>query len=163
MNWNDILLKFQKVFSIKTNILLKGMGCMIILIHHYSQYYIELWGFDNILSHCFYSFGGFYVVVLFFFLSGYGLEEYWKKHSMTLFSFLKKRIWKVYLPFFLVNCLTIIFYYYYRDIHLSFGQIISQIIGIELNDKVLWYMQALLILYVIFIVSKQWNFYPPIL
>lgn len=65
--------------------------------------------------------------------------------------------------FFLVNCLTIIFYYYYRDIHLSFGQIISQIIGIELNDKVLWYMQALLILYVIFIVSKQWNFYPPIL
>ena len=85
--------------------LVKFVAALTVALHHYSQYVCE-----NDLSECIiyklFSFqGGFLAVGVFFFLSGYGLMESEKKNHLSPSAFLKKRLFRVYLPVLLVTVL----------------------------------------------------------
>ena len=85
--------------------LVKFFAALTVALHHFSQYV-----YANDLSECIiyklFSFqGGFLAVGVFFFLSGYGLMESEKKSHLSPSAFLKKRLFRVYIPVLLVTVL----------------------------------------------------------
>lgn len=68
---------------------LKFICCIIIVLHHYSQYIVSEIGNPNVITNILSSQGGYLAVSLFFFLSGYGLTVSFNKKSLTFFEYLK--------------------------------------------------------------------------
>ena len=95
---------------------------------------------------------GRYIFALFFFLSGYGLYFQYSNNSTYMENFLRKRLVRIFIPFFIF----IVIYVIYRatlgevvnvDFFLSFWRDHSNIIY---NG---WFINSIIILYVIFYVS----------
>ena len=129
--------------------LVKFFAALTVALHHYSQYVCA-----NDLSECIiyklFSFqGGFLAVGVFFFLSGYGLMESEKKNHLSPSAFLKKRLFRVYLPVLLVTILWLpIKSYIQGEPFLTGGVIYKLLWGFE--DGVLWFVKVLLVLYLCF-------------
>lgn len=128
---------------------IKFLSCLMIAVHHYSQYILYNEYSDSYVFKIFSAQGGFLGVAIFFFLSGYGLMISEKKNHLSFFTFIKRRLSKVYLPVILITCLWLPVYH-------SFIIKDCNIIDILINvfwgwgDSVLWFVKSLLYLYVLF-------------
>ena len=125
---------------------LKGLLALLIIFHHISQKVTTGENFSN------FEYMGRYIVALFFFLSGYGLYFQYSNNSIYMENFLKKRLVRIFIPFFIF----IVIYVIYRailgevvnvDFFLSFWKDHSNIIY---NG---WFINSIIVLYVIFYVS----------
>ena len=125
---------------------LKGLLALLIIFHHISQKITTGENFSN------FEYMGRYIVALFFFLSGYGLYFQYSNNPTYMENFLKKRLVRIFIPFFVF----IVIYVIYRatlgeDINvaffLSFWKDHSNIIY---NG---WFINSIIVLYVIFYVS----------
>ena len=125
---------------------LKGLLALLIIFHHISQKITAGENFSN------FEYMGRYVVALFFFLSGYGLYFQYSNNETYMENFLKKRLVRIFIPFFVF----IVIYVIYRatlgevvnvDFFLSFWKDHSNIIY---NG---WFINSIIVLYVIFYVS----------
>lgn len=125
---------------------LKGLLALLIIFHHISQ---KITTGENFLN---FEYMGRYIVALFFFLSGYGLYFQYSNNPTYMENFLKKRLVRIFIPFFVF----IVIYVIYRatlgeDINvaffLSFWKDHSNIIY---NG---WFINSIIVLYVIFYVS----------
>ena len=125
---------------------LKGLLALLIIFHHISQKVTTGENFSN------FEYMGRYIVALFFFLSGYGLYFQYSNNATYMENFLKKRLVRIFIPFFVF----IVIYVIYRatlgevinvDFFLSFWKDHSNIIY---NG---WFINSIIVLYVIFYVS----------
>ena len=125
---------------------LKGLLALLIIFHHISQKITTGENFSN------FEYMGRYIVALFFFLSGYGLYFQYSNNPTYMENFLKKRLVRIFIPFFVF----IVIYVIYRatlgevvnvDFFLSFWKDHSNIIY---NG---WFINSIIVLYVIFYVS----------
>ena len=125
---------------------LKGLLALLIIFHHISQKITTGENFSN------FEYMGRYIVALFFFLSGYGLYFQYSNNATYMENFLKKRLVRIFIPFFVF----IVIYVIYRatlgevvnvDFFLSFWKDHSNIIY---NG---WFINSIIVLYVIFYVS----------
>ena len=131
----------------------------MISMHHYSQYVCANHLSDNIIYKLLSSQGGYLGVAIFFLLSGYGLMESEQKHSMLPWQFVRRRLLKVYFPVLLVTLLWLPIYYYFvaeqgtinfTDVYR--GYLIIKDLMFDFHDGVLWFVKALLVLYIVFFV-----------
>jgi membrane-bound acyltransferase YfiQ involved in biofilm formation len=127
---------------------LKGISIIIICLYHYLVN-LDKPGLLFILANV-----GYLGVVIFMFLSGYGIAKSYK--TKGFYKFISKRIEKVYLPFLAVNIFTIVLYFLFAKERFSVIDLIKYIIGIKLIDDVLWYVIAILIFYFIFYVTYKY-------
>ena len=125
---------------------LKGLLALLIIFHHISQKITTGENFSN------FEYMGRYIVALFFFLSGYGLYFQYSNNATYMENFLKKRLVRIFIPFFVF----IVIYVIYRatlgevvnvDFFLSFWEDHSNIIY---NG---WFINSIIVLYVIFYIS----------
>ena len=125
---------------------LKGLLALFIIFHHVSQKITTGANFSN------FEYMGRYIVTLFFFLSGYGLYFQYSNDATYMENFLRKRLTRIFIPFFVF----IVIYVIYRaslgevvnvDFFLSFWRDRSNIIY---NG---WFINSIIVLYVIFYVS----------
>ena len=125
---------------------LKGLLALLIIFHHVSQKITTGENFSN------FEYMGRYIVALFFFLSGYGLYFQYSNNATYMENFLRKRLVRIFIPFFIF----IVIYVIYRatlgevvnvDFFLSFWRDHSNIIY---NG---WFINSIIVLYVIFYVS----------
>lgn len=125
---------------------LKGLLALFIIFHHVSQKITTGANFSN------FEYMGRYIVTLFFFLSGYGLYFQYSNDATYMENFLRKRLTRIFIPFFVF----IVIYVIYRaslgevvnvDFFLSFWRDHSNIIY---NG---WFINSIIVLYVIFYVS----------
>ena len=125
---------------------LKGFLALFIIFHHVSQKITTGANFSN------FEYMGRYIVALFFFLSGYGLYFQYSNNATYMENFLRKRLTRIFIPFFVF----IVIYVIYRatlgevvnvDFFLSFWRDHSNIIY---NG---WFINSIIVLYVIFYIS----------
>ncbi len=146
--------------------LLRLLCCLLIALHHYSQYLIQQNLSDSIFISLLSSQGGYIGVAFFFFLSGFGLSESWSKHPRPFFQFIKIRFLKVYLPVVLVTVLWFIVLVISPKIRIAAGVDGHDISGInpliriatfQFYDSVLWFVKVILLLYLLFWVYSGLN------
>ena len=144
----------NRVFSINksSSDLIKFLSSLMVAGHHYSQYVISHGLSDSIIYQLLSTQGGYLGVAIFFFLSGYGLMESEARHHLSVGAFLRKRLAKIYFPVLLLNCLWIPLYPLITKNHSfysNWGGLVYDIF-IGFNDSVLWFVKALIFLYLAF-------------
>lgn len=125
----------------------KGFSIFVVILHHFSQ---RMSGAGLFFSFTRY---GYLAVSLFFFLSGYSLMISLLKNPGYLDNFLRKRLSRVYIPVIVINCITLAAYHYIYGLNRTFGGILKNITGIELIDPILWFVNVILIYYVVFFIA----------
>ena len=142
--------------SKNTTNLLKFLCAILIMLHHYAQYVCANDLSDNIIYHILSSQCGFIGVIVFFYLSGYGLMESENKKHLDLVQFIKRRLLKIYLPVVVVSVLWLPLYYDMNDVVLDFQKIgtyrdIATDIFLGMGqDNILWFVKILIFLYITF-------------
>lgn len=125
----------------------KGLCILIIIFHH-----VSLTMRNPALIKPF-TLVGYLAVSLFFFLSGYGLMFSFLNKDNYLSNFFSKRLSKVYLPFVVVNALTLIAIYFSSNTKYSVADIILYILGIKLIDSALWFVKSIILFYIVFYIA----------
>ena len=131
---------------------MKGIMAIMIIFHHISQHVTTGITFSN------FNYMGWYIVSVFFFLSGYGLYTQFTIKDNYLYNFFKKRVFKLLYRY----LLFIIIYLIYRVIK---GENINFQFFINLfrkNDTIIyygWFINAILILYITFYISFKFTKY----
>lgn len=123
----------------------RGIATLLIILHHISQRDAfqystkELFFFNNI---------GYLLVTIFFFSSGYGLTMSAKTKPNYINTFIKKRLPKILIPFFVTNIIFAI----YRLISqaMPLPQILLGIFGIVNINENGWYPIVILIMYLVY-------------
>lgn len=126
---------------------IKGITIIVIVIHHLSQ------RISNPGLIYFFSDTGYLCVSLFFFYSGYGLIVSKIKNPDYLKLFWHKRLFRVMIPFVLVNIVCLILYHLVLGKIFSITDVIFNIIGISLFDSVMWYVICVVIFYGMFYIA----------
>lgn len=133
--------------SIENTISLKGITAILVLIHHLFQYsgLLRFPIVSTILQEL-----GYWSVALFFFLSGYGLmESYKKKRTEYMEKFPRKRILSLYCV-----CLFFVFLYFIYNIcsgnTIPLDRLITSFICVHKLIQNGWYLSVILTLYIIF-------------
>lgn len=128
--------------------ILKLLCCIMVALHHYSQYVLSNDISHNLIYQIFSTQGGYLGVGIFFFLSGFGLIKSDLHNHLSFLPYLKKRLIKVYLPVLLVSVIWLPIKCY------AFGEPISifKVIGLiwYWHDGVLWFVRTIIVLYLIF-------------
>lgn len=125
---------------------LRGLAMLGIILHHIHN---ELQYGSFLLSSV-----GYLSTGLFFFISGYGNSLSLKKTHHVTFSWLKKRIQKIYIPFLITYC-----FYYLTDIVLfpsevpSLKDVIPDLVIISLPNMVSWFPKIIILCYFL-----HWSF-----
>ena len=123
---------------------LKGLAILLIILHHITQA-LESPG----LMSPFIGFG-YMGVAIFFFLSGYGLSMSGLAKRNYTDSFFRRRIFRVWLPYVLVNIVSlgvaIVCYHQSYSIH----GFIFYALGIRMFDGVTWFVYAIMFFYLLF-------------
>lgn len=141
---------------------IKFGAAIVVALHHYSQYVCANGLSSNIIYKLFSSQGGYLAVAVFFFLSGYGLNESEKYKHLSFFSFLKKRWLKIYIPTLFVTALWIPIEVLFKGPNIiGGGKSLIYKLFIGFDDEVLWFLKVLFILYFTFAVysyiKKKFN------
>lgn len=123
---------------------LRGLLVLIIIFHHVAQ------RMDNVGLMLPFRQAGIHTVSIFFFLSGYGLMSSNLQNPNYLKNFIFKRTSKVYVPFLIINIITIFAYQLVFDTDYSLMDKIFYATGVKLIDSVTWYVVVTLIFYVVF-------------
>lgn len=124
---------------------LRGVLALMVLICHLHAR-VKL--FSNSIFGTLFTAFGYLAVSAFFFLSGYGLNESYKKDNRTIKTFPKTKI----LPFFLICCFAILIYALRDLLSGNFDLAVffhSFLIGKTIVDFG-WYLQTQLLLYILF-------------
>lgn len=130
---------------------IKFGAAIVVVLHHYSQYVYANDLSCNIIYKLFSSQGGYLAVAVFFFLSGYGLNESEKYKHLSFFSFLKKRWLKIYIPTLFVTALWIPIEVLFKGPNIiGGGKSLIYKLFIGFDDGVLWFLKVLCILYFAF-------------
>ncbi len=119
----------------------------MILIHHFSQ---QLFDASHLLP---FKYIGVFAVALFFFLSSYGMTMSLMKNPDYLKTFLFKRLIKIYVPYVIVNTLTILIMVLFYDASYTVLDTLLFVSGIKLIDASLWFVHRILIYYLVFYMS----------
>lgn len=134
---------------------LKGIACLIIALHHYSQYIVAHQLSDHVIYKLLSYQGGFAGVALFFFLSGFGLMESEKRCHLGIKGFLLNRYWKVYKPILIINAISIIVYSLFHLIEVRNVQdILYYLLSIKAFGSVTWFVSVLFVCYGIFYIAS---------
>lgn len=126
---------------------IKGLCIIVIILHHVA---LRMQPPRLMLP---YTFFGHLAVSMFLFLSGYGLTMSKLKKENYLNKFFSKRLSKVYLPFVLVNALTLILLFFALNTKFSVIQTILYLSGLKLIDSTQWFVISILLFYVVFYLS----------
>lgn len=86
--------------------LLKALCCLVIVCHHFALR--TTGGFANTILEIG---GGSYALVIFLFLSSYGIAKSEIKHPTTIVVYAKKRIWKLMFPYIIITVIAIGIYF----------------------------------------------------
>lgn len=135
-------------FDKKLTDLIKFLACIMIALHHYSQGMVVA-GTHNPIYQLFSTQGGWLGVAMFFFLSGYGLMMSDIKNHKAPIPFIQKRLLKAYFPAVLVSA---IWGGYLLTRGESIGIMWFKSLLWGYNDEVLWFVRAIVKLYVVFYV-----------
>ena len=129
--------------------LIKFLSCLMIALHHYSQGMVVA-GTHNPIYLLFSTQGGWLGVAIFFFLSGYGLMKSDMKNHQTPIQFFKKRLLKTYLPAVLISVIWCVYLLIWGGEKNNDRWILCLLWNF--NDEVLWFVRAILKLYLSFYV-----------
>lgn len=130
-------------FSRSHTNMLRGLSMLLIICHHISGIFIDQW--QRLLT----PMGGVGVAV-FLVISGYGINESYKKHGLK--HFWLKKLLRVFLPCFLFE---LIVYYICLD-HFDTTSLSYIILDITCLRSRLWFVSFILYMYVIYYVSTRW-------
>ncbi len=122
----------------------RGVAIVCIIFHHVIQQIKNpglLLGFKGV---------GYLFVSCFFFLSGYGLTIAYLNNDNYLNKFLKKRLFKIYLPFVLVNFINLLIDILFFNESYTFIDFMKRLIGVILMSSAMWYVLAIIIWYISF-------------
>lgn len=125
---------------------LKGIGILVIVLHHMSQKIIP----PGLLRP--YQDFGYLGVSIFILLSGYGLMSSFLKTG-SLNGFFSKRIARVYIPFLIINGLFLTFSNGFNDN----WEWAPKLFGFELLDGSYWFVIFILYAYLCFYISLKIN------
>ena len=145
----------EKHISIETSNKIKFCCAILIVLHHYFQFFFTSTGYSAEHTFLFLIIQqlGYTGVAVFFFLSGYGLMESEKRRHLTLKEFISRRFFKIYFPYLLVTSLWLPVLYSVVKSNENPG-ITNIIYNLLWNgeDNVLWFIKILLLLYIMFYV-----------
>ena len=137
--------------------LLKGLCCVMIALHHYSQDMISEGLSNNLFYQLFSTQGGYAGVAMFFFLSGYGLMESESKKHLNFRQFFFKRFWKIYKAVLIINILhygSILCWEYFNTGTWSAIDW-SLFFSITKLDFHFWFIEVLFTCYAGFVIATQ--------
>lgn len=145
----------SQYLSIDTTKSIKGISAVMIVLHHLSQQCTQLFSILKIMQYV-----GFILVAIFFFCSGYGLEYGYQEKRNYLDGFLKKRVLKILIPYWIINLVYII-YDYFQNIPHSITEYILSIFGVDSITKT-WFVTSILICYILFYIiysksKEEWK------
>ena len=152
-----ILLTFRKtthneLFPVPATQELKGLGILAIVFAHISYMLVT----DNTFLYPL-SIAAGVGVDLFLFMSGFGLTVGMLKKQMPMLEFYRRRLIKVFIPFWIV--LVILFFcdYFFLNIHYSIIYILQSVLGwfprasaFEDVNSPFWYISWMLMFYALF-------------
>lgn len=133
--------------------LLKLLACIVICLHHYSQYGLDMHHISGPVYEVLRSVGGDLSVTLFFFLSGYGLMYSESRRPFDLKRFAVKRFWRILEPFWLVNLFAVIIYLILGVDNIATKSplnVVASIFGVLRFDPTMWFIHYLLVIYILF-------------
>lgn len=93
------------IFYPHTSIFLKALCCLVIVCHHFA-----LRSDAGIVNRALEIGGGTYALVIFLFLSSYGIVKSEIKHETKLLEYSRHRLWKLLLPYLFVTIISIAVY-----------------------------------------------------
>lgn len=133
---------------------IKGLMVLTVILHHVAQRMIS-----PSLMYPFRYFG-YLAVSVFILLSGYGLTTSQKRNEYFFKTFLSKRFNRVYIPFILINIITVIVYTTLLNEHYTLSNIIAYIVGTTLIDPTTWFVIMIILSYICYYIvfslfSKQ--------
>ncbi|MBL4932620.1 acyltransferase family protein [Clostridium paridis] len=123
---------------------IKGLGIFLVLAGHLSRNV----GIHNMFVNQLGAQG----VVLFLFISGFGLTKSYKKNGIDL-NYIKKRFHTVLLPFSIVTSMWILINIFIKGKQYSVTFIFLSVLGIEptkLIDTTMWYIEFIILWYIAF-------------
>lgn len=148
----------EGVISKDFSMLLKGLCCILVGLHHYARIAVEQDGSTNVLYILLASQGGNIGVGLFFFLSGYGIMESAKKRLPTVKEVLVNRYWKLLWPILTLNILYLIIAGARNPVDSSdLHSLMSSIVDFKSVDPVLWFIEVLFACYAAFYISIRFD------
>jgi peptidoglycan/LPS O-acetylase OafA/YrhL len=134
-------------FDIETTTSIKGIAILFLIFGHFSVFCLE--------KKMFFDEGGYWAVIIFLFISGYGLyQKYGLKNIDN--NFWKKRLLKLYLPLWLTLPLFIILDHFLIDLHHHVPEIVLNFLGIHFNNvlirvnAVAWFIEYIIVLYIVY-------------
>ena len=132
---------FVDNFPVSQTRALKGIFAIYVIFHHLCTYVADYFP-------SFYAFKciGFLMVGGFFLVSGYGLMYGQKYKQEYLKSFFKRRLLVILVPYYIIDIFYLIIQKYYGVLTLKY--IILSIVGFNL-----WYIMAIMILYLCFYIA----------
>ena len=130
--------------ELTTNI--RGLLALGIVLHHASGYFTEF-TFITALR-----FVGYLIVALFFFFSGYGLQYGFENKNKYMNGFLKKRFGSILIPYWTVTTLETVLLSVFGAEY-SFKTYILALLLIKLTNGTVWYIQILILLYIVYWIS----------
>jgi len=92
-------------------------------------------------------------VAIFFFLSGYGLWSGLKSNPLYMHGFLRKRVGKILIPYWITDSLFFVISKGILGVHYSLKDYILSMTLIQVLNSPCWYIQELIIFYLIFWIS----------
>lgn len=96
-------------------------------------------------------------VALFFFLSGYGLQEKVRENEAYLKGFLKKRIVKLYIPYLIATFVYIVIRFLF-GVRYTIKEVLMSLVGLYTIVNFSWYIFLQLALYLVFwLIYKKCN------
>lgn len=145
-----LLLPFNKqskencCLDIQNMNVLKGLSCILVIVSHIS---LQL-GSSGILVLT--SSVGYLAVGIFFFSSGYGLMYSFINKENYLKNFIRHRILKILLPFWIANIIFLLVYIVGYKEHYALLDVIKYIFGIKLICGHAWFIVFLICFYCLF-------------
>lgn len=139
------------VFDRNVTDVLKFLACLMVGMSHYSGYALANGLSRSVVYQVIAANGGYLGVALFFLLSGYGLMKSDMNNPLGFVPFLKRRLSKTYFPAVLVSLIWLI-----TSMLIGGGTKLlcnqRYLLGLiwDFNDEVMWFVNAIIILYVCF-------------
>ena len=135
--------------SLEQTKFIQAVACVGIMIHHLAQEVTTYGMFKKgiVTGFCYI---GFLFTALFFFFSGYGLIYSVYNKPDYLRTFLRKRLPTVYIPFLMINTLSVLLNRFVYGLKESAAETLDDMFGITLINSNGWFIIEIIFLYIIF-------------
>ena len=147
--------------SISETKAIQGIMALCIVCHHCAQQTCVEWLESGNIVHGldFFSNTGFLFVSVFLFWSGYGLYKSLKNKPRYFNKFVKKRIFPIWLPYFISCFLYTFVRIYILKEKMIIPYLITNLTGITNGYTSAWFVQAIIVFYILFYVSFKHSRY----